>query len=690
MIANKFPGLYRLWANQNRPLVVVDDEDTRQRIASQASLLLIGALMLLAIIPFTYFAGVPGTTFTTRVIADVSCIIMFLVGRGLSRRNHLQLAVFWMIFPASVIIVAISIVNGTYGYLTLFFLAIPIVISGLFAAPKITISLVVFDTVLVLFCNIALGLFDADVLISPIIFNIVLAFFVVTTVENRNRQIARFNLRLQQSEARYRALVESVKDVLFTLSPDGTITTVNAAVTSITGFEIEELTGKHFLSVFHPDDYERVKNTFGKVMQGEKPNRIEARALTKTGDSRWIELSASAIEVEGLHGMSGVARDISARKLTEAALQESRQRLSLFIEQMPLALIEWDTHQNIIAWNPAAGHIFGYAEAEATQLRGFEFLVAEADKPHFKELLTDVFEHKVVRLWTTENVTKDGRTIICEWVNIPLVDEAGTVLGVAAMAEDVTERVSSQQHQMKLMLTQERLNVLQHFLSSISHDFRTSLTQIETNRYLIGRATLPGEKGKIQPRLDNISVSIQHLVTQLENLNMISSLGQLRLHPYNINLMLDQLVQSRQSAAATKNIKIQKLFAGDLPSVNIDGDKLQTAITHLLTNAITYTPPGQSITVETEKNDNLILVHVSDTGQGIDEKDKDQIFDLFYRADQARSLNTGGIGVGLSIARLIAEAHGGTLSVASEQGQGSKFTLTIPIVPESKLALELQ
>jgi len=515
----------------------------------------------------------------------------------------------------------------------------------------------------------------------------VLAFFIVTSVENRSRRIARFNLQLRQSEARYRALVESVKDILFTLSPEGVITTVNAAVISITGWQLEEMTNQYFLAFFHPEDQDRVKDTFRRIINRERPHRIEARVKTKAGDYRWMELSASAIEVEGLHGMSGVARDISARKMAEAALQESRQRLSLFIEQMPLALIEWDTQQNIIAWNPAARNIFGYTAPEATQLQGFEFLVAKDDKPHFKTRLTEVFEDKVVRLWTTENVTKDGRTIICEWVNIPLVDGAGTVLGVAAMAEDVTERVSSQQHQMKLLLTQERLNVLQHFLSSISHDFRTSLAQIETNRYLIGRAIVPDEKGKIQHRLDNISLSIQHLVTQLENLNMISSLGQLQLHPYNINLMLDQLVRSRRPTAAAKNIEIQQLFEGDLPPINIDGDKLQTAITHLLTNAITYTPHGKSITIATEKKNDLVCIHVSDTGQGIDEKDQDHIFDLFYRADKARSLNTGGIGVGLSIARLIAEAHGGTLSVASDYGQGSKFTLTIPIMPESKLAV---
>jgi len=533
------------------------------------------------------------------------------------------------------------------------------------------------------------GLFTFDLLISPIIFNIMLAFITVRSVEHRRKQIDRYNLQLRQSEARYRALFESVKDILFTMSPDGIITSVNAAVTAIAGWEIEDLTGRYFLDIFHPEDHQQVKDTFLKVIQGERPHRVEGRALTKDGQYRWMELSASAIDVEGLHGMSGVARDINTRKLTEAALQESRQRLSLFVEQMPLALIEWDTQQKLIAWNPAAAHIFGYTAEEAAHFEGFESLAAEADRPHFKVLLGDVFEQKSLQLWTIENVTKDGRTIICEWVNIPLVDESGTLLGVAAMAEDVTERISSQQHQMKLMLTQERLTVLQQFLSSISHDFRTSLAQIETSRYLIERTIMPTEKENVQPRLDNIGVSVQHLVAQLENLNMISSLGQLRLCPYDINMMLDQLVMSRQSVAAAKNIHIEQAFAVDLPRVNIDSDKLQTAVTHLITNAITYTPEGESITISTEKRDGLVYIRVRDTGEGINLEDQAHIFDLFYRADKARSLNTGGIGVGLSIARLIAEAHGGTLTVVSQKGQGSTFTLTLPFAPvaTSKMAV---
>jgi hypothetical protein len=105
--ADQFPVLRRLWIRLTEPLVTLTDEDSRQRVSSQASLLLIGAVMLLAIIPFTYFAGVPGSTFTTRLLADGSCTFIFLIGYTLSRYNRLQLAVICMIFLASIVIIVI-------------------------------------------------------------------------------------------------------------------------------------------------------------------------------------------------------------------------------------------------------------------------------------------------------------------------------------------------------------------------------------------------------------------------------------------------------------------------------------------------------------------------------------------------------------------------------------------------------
>lgn len=687
MFSNRFDRLRHLWAAITKPLVTLDDEENRQRATSQASLLLIGALLLLSIIPFTYFAGAPGTTPASRIIADLSCVTIFLIGYTFSRYNRLQLAVIWMIFPASLVIGVLSVTIGTYGFVTLFFLGIPVIISGLFTNARITTVLVILDTLFILYANIGLGLFSLDILLSPIIFNILVAVFAVSTIEYRQRQLDRFNLRLRHSEARYRALVESVKDILFTLSPDGKITSVNPAVTSITGWQLEELLGQNFLGVFHPEDQLMIKDTFVKIMQGERPHRIEGRAKTKEGTYRWVELSASAINVEGLHGMSGVARDINSRKIAEAALEESRQRLSLVIEQMPLALMEWDTNQNLVAWNPAATQIFGYSLEEAMQLRSFGFLALEADRAKLKTVFVEMLEQKTFKLRTNDNLTKDGKIITCEWVNIPLVNREGQVIGIAAMAQDITERLSSQQQQMKLMLTQERLSVLQHFLSSISHDFRTSFAQIETNRYLIERSLQITEKDKVKNRLDNIGLSIQHLVAQLENLNMISSLGRLQLHPHNINLMLERVIVARQSAATTKHIQIQREFAADVPPVTLDIDKLQTAITHLLVNAINYTPDGGTITLTSKKLNNFVTISVSDTGQGILKEEQEHIFDLFYRADKARSLETGGIGVGLSISRMIAEAHGGALSVVSERGQGSTFTLTLPLRAEVKLAV---
>ncbi len=135
-----------------------------------------------------------------------------------------------------------------------------------------------------------------------------------------------------------------------------------------------------------------------------------------------------------------------------------------------------------------------------------------------------------------------------------------------------------------------------------------------------------------------------------------------------------------RSAVYAAGITLQlNLASGILPAL-VDEDRLQSALIHLLNNAITYTPPGGQVTLRTRTHEHTNYIDVIDTGIGIDPQYQSVIFDLFYRLDDARSLNTGGVGLGLSIARLVAEAHGGSITVVSTLGQGSTFTLSLPAV----------
>jgi signal transduction histidine kinase len=112
--------------------------------------------------------------------------------------------------------------------------------------------------------------------------------------------------------------------------------------------------------------------------------------------------------------------------------------------------------------------------------------------------------------------------------------------------------------------------------------------------------------------------------------------------------------------------------------VEADPDKLSQAVINLLSNALKYTPAGGAVEVRRDEGVSATEIHVTDTGIGIQPHDLPRVFERLYRADDSRSRATGGAGIGLSIAKAIVEAHGGTIRAESEPGRGSRFVISLP------------
>ncbi|MEH2178524.1 MAG: PAS domain S-box protein [Nostoc sp.] len=143
-------------------------------------------------------------------------------------------------------------------------------------------------------------------------------------------------------------------------------------------------------------------------------------------------------------------RDISEHKQADTELRASKQRLALLIEQTPLAIIEWNTNFQVQTWNRAAERIFGYTTEEMLG-NYFEIIVPKNARKHVNEIITALLTQQGGSFSVNENVTKDGRTIIGEWYNNPLVAADGQVLGVASMVLDITERKRAEEEQQKFV-----------------------------------------------------------------------------------------------------------------------------------------------------------------------------------------------------------------------------------------------
>jgi len=170
------------------------------------------------------------------------------------------------------------------------------------------------------------------------------------------------------------------------------------------------------------------------------------------------------------------------------------------------------------------------------------------------------------------------------------------------------------------------------------------------------------------------------LVEDLRTLSLADA-GELELHKRSVDLLeLTHLTAKSFEPALAKNaITLQVRSIGELPRVNADPDRIQQILHNLLQNALRYTPAGKSIDIELQSEGKEIRLDVRDHGAGIPPEAFDLIFERFYRADSSRERESGSTGLGLAIARKLAEAHGGTLTVSNHPQGGAIFTLRLPL-----------
>jgi signal transduction histidine kinase len=269
---------------------------------------------------------------------------------------------------------------------------------------------------------------------------------------------------------------------------------------------------------------------------------------------------------------------------------------------------------------------------------------------------------------------------------IQIADNASEIGRLAATFNDMLDRIQ------QLFQTQERL------IGDVSHELRTPLTTVQGNIDLLQRmagapaAATPERAAAINDLLNETLVEVQAETQRMSE--MISDLlllaqadsGALQLQwgPVELDtLLLDVYRQTRRLADHYKGpgeLEV-RLGSEDQAIVQGDRDKLRQVLLNLAENAVKYTPGGGVVTMGLQHDGAGVEVYVQDTGIGISAEQQQLIFERFFRTDKARSRELGGTGLGLSIAQSIAHAHGGNITVVSQPGGGSTFTLWLPAAP---------
>jgi signal transduction histidine kinase len=214
--------------------------------------------------------------------------------------------------------------------------------------------------------------------------------------------------------------------------------------------------------------------------------------------------------------------------------------------------------------------------------------------------------------------------------------------------------------------------------ADIAHDLRTPLSILLGYTEALSDGKLPGSPEVFQV-MHNESRHLSHLVDDLRTLSLADA-GELTLNrqPCKPLDLLNRTVAAYQAQADQQQVSLRVDIGSELLLVDVDSERMAQVLGNLVGNALRYTPAGGTVSLSAMAGGDTVLLRVADTGTGIEPDALPRVFDRFYRADEARSRGQGESGLGLAIARSIVEAHGGVISVASEPGNGSVFTISLP------------
>jgi two-component system phosphate regulon sensor histidine kinase PhoR len=366
--------------------------------------------------------------------------------------------------------------------------------------------------------------------------------------------------------------------------------------------------------------------------------------------------------------MAGLAETLNrmAAQLDERikTVFQQRNELEAVLSSMLEGVIAIDRSERIINMNPAAGRMFDCDPAKV-QGRNIQEVV--------RNLAIQRFVTRV--LTTSEAISDDFILYRAEerTLNIhssPLYDSSSVQIGALLVMNDVTQ-------------LRHLENVRRDFVANVSHEIKTPLTAIKGFVETLQQGTVE-DKAEQERFLGIVLKHVNRLGAILEDLLALSRMEQengieeVRLSTGKIKDVIQTAIQVCQPKAAARDITINVDAAEDL-SANLDATLLEQAFVNLIDNAVKYSDDGSQVWISTAQKKREITIKFADQGSGIPNKHLSRLFERFYRVDKARSRKLGGTGLGLAIVKHIVQAHGGHITVESSLGQGSTFTVHLPL-----------
>ena len=410
---------------------------------------------------------------------------------------------------------------------------------------------------------------------------------------------------------------------------------------------------------------------------------------------RWHSLRIRPFRKSGgeIDGAVLVLVDIDQQKRSEASLRDSQRKFSLLMEGgTGIAIIMLDPDGKITGWNSGAERLFQYTEAQVLGQPASMLYPPDRHDAVYRDI-RDAFDQGSA-LEDNPMRRRDGSQLWATGVVTVLRDEAGEVCGYSKVITDVTGKHRIEQER---RVAEQRKD---EFLSILAHELRNPLAPIRSSLYLLDDPRLAPEQAAHAREV--MKRQVAHMVRLIDDLLDVARIAkgkiEFRPEPLELSTVVETAVQSAQPliSRASQELSIQ------LPPTPVllyaDHARLAQAISNLLLNSTRYTQDGGHIRLSVSVEDGECRISVADDGIGIAPDRQAEVFELFAQVGHVPGRSRDGLGIGLTMVRMLAEMHSGWVEVQSAgEGSGSVFTLVLPhhgrdrqappeVAPEAPLA----
>nr|WP_320117938.1 PAS domain S-box protein [uncultured Marinifilum sp.] len=495
------------------------------------------------------------------------------------------------------------------------------------------------------------------------------------------------NYKVQQSEEKYKILFDNAPLGYHSLDKNGDFVDVNQTWLNLLGYEKDEVIGKNYADLLHPDYCENFVNNFPKLKSRGYVHDVHFKLRHKNGNYIPIALEGGT----GCHPDGSfkqtycVIQDITARIKAEEELKASEAKLRYFIEQapFPLSLVN-SLSREVNYLNNSFLDVFGYSLEDISTLDRWWKLAFP--NPDYREFVIKKWEDTIgLNAEAKTDSISEVYNISCKDGSVKQTLVSGIALGneFLSILVDISAQKKNEQ---ELIIAKERAEESEKlksaFLANMSHEIRTPMNGILGFADLLKSPKLSGEKQ--QKYIDIILKSGDRMLSTINDIIEVSKIETNQVQPsniqVNINAVIDHYYDFFEPEVKEKELSFNcsKALPAEQSVILTDQLMLDSILSNLIKNAIKYTVTG-SIDFGYRDKGNYLEFFVKDTGIGIAANMQSIIFERFRQVDISNEGTIEGAGLGLSISKAYVEMLGGKISLKSELGKGSEFIFTIPV-----------